>query len=96
VVFVTYGGTHLGPKEAEPALSLLDLNIEHLRYKCIGRFSCPGGVGGRATPGQWFGDISGGPDERDLQKAGIFMAEITGTASSKVITTINICTEIQF
>ena len=76
VVFVTYGGTHLGPKEAEPALSLLDLNIEHLRYKCIGRFSCPGRVGGRATPGQWFGDIRGRPDERDLQKAEIFMAEI--------------------
>ncbi len=76
VVFVTYAGTHLGPKEAEPALSLLDLNIEHLRFKCIGRFSCPGGVGGRPTPGQWFGDTSHRPSERDLQRAEIFLAEI--------------------
>jgi flavodoxin len=76
VVFVTYAGTHLGPKEAEPALSLLELNIEHLKFKCIGRFSCPGAVSKRPTPGQWFGDITGRPDERDLQKAEIFMAEI--------------------
>jgi flavodoxin len=76
VVFVTYAGTHLGPKEAEPALSLLELNIEHLRFKCIGRFSCPGGIGKRSTPGQWFGDIRGRPNERDLQKAEIFIAEI--------------------
>ena len=75
IVFVTYAGTHLGPKEAEPALSLLELNIEHLRFKCIGRFCCPGGVGKRRTPGQWFGDISGRPNERDLQKAEIFMEE---------------------
>jgi hypothetical protein len=76
IVFVTYAGTPLGPKEAEPALSLLELNIEHLRFKCIGRFSCPGGVGKRATPGQWFGDTRGRPGERDLRKAEIFMEEI--------------------
>jgi flavodoxin len=76
IVFVTYGGTHLGPKEAEPALSLLELNIEHLRFKCIGRFSCPGGIGTRPTPGQWFGNTRGRPNERDLRKAEIFMEEI--------------------
>ena len=75
IVFVTYAGTHLGPKEAEPALSLLELNIEHLKFKCVGRFSCPGGIGNRRTPGQWFGDISGRPNERDLLKAEIFMEE---------------------
>jgi flavodoxin len=76
VVFVTYAGAHLGPKEAEPALSLLELNMEHLRFKCVGRFSCPGGIGKKATPGYWFGDIRGRPNERDLQKAEIFMEEI--------------------
>ena len=75
IVFVTYAGTHLGPKEAEPALALLDLNIEHLRFKCIGRFSCPGHMGKRATPGYWFGDIRGRPSERDLLKAEIFLEE---------------------
>ncbi|OGO31834.1 MAG: hypothetical protein A2Z29_04375 [Chloroflexi bacterium RBG_16_56_11] len=76
VVFVTYAGTHLGPKEAEPALSLLDLNIEHLRFRCVGRFSCPGSLGKRPTPGQWFGDITGRPNKRDLVKAEIFLEEI--------------------
>jgi flavodoxin len=76
IVFVTYAGTHLGPKEAEPALSLLDLNIEHLKFRCVGRFSCPGGVGNRPTPGQWFGDIRDRPNERDLKKAEIFLEEI--------------------
>jgi hypothetical protein len=76
IVFVTYAGTHLGPKEAEPSLSLLDLCIEHLRFKCVGRFSCPGGVGQNPTPGQWFGNISNRPSKRDLQKAETFMEEI--------------------
>jgi flavodoxin len=75
IVFVTYAGTHLGPKEAEPALSLLELNIEHLKLRCVGRFSCPGKVGKKKTPGQWFGDISDRPNERDLLKAEIFLAE---------------------
>lgn len=75
IVFVTYGGTHLGPKEAGPSLSLLDLIIEHLRFKCIGRFSCPGGGGKRANPGGWYGDIRGRPNERDLLKAEIFLEE---------------------
>lgn len=62
IVFATYNGGHLGPKEAEPALSLLELEIEHLRFKCIGRFSCPGKMGGFGGGGdavgraaQWFG-----------------------------------------
>lgn len=76
IVFVTYAGTHLGPKEAEPALSLLELNIEHLKFRCVGRFSCPGHVGKRRTPGQWFGDITGRPNQRDLKKAEIFLEEI--------------------
>jgi flavorubredoxin len=76
VVFVTYAGTHLGPKEAEPSLSLLDLNIEHLRFKCVGRFACPGAIGKRPTPGYWHGDIRGRPSERDLTKAEIFLEEM--------------------
>ena len=83
VVFVTYAGTHLGPKEAEPSLSLLDLNIEHLKFKCVGRFSCPGGIGKHATPGYWHGDLRGRPSERDLQKAEIFLEEILEEPSPK-------------
>lgn len=75
IVFVTYAGTHLGPKEAEPALSLLELNIEHLKFRCVGKFACPGKIGKKKTPGYWFGDISDRPNERDLTKAEIFLAE---------------------
>jgi hypothetical protein len=76
VVFVTYAGVNLGPKESEPSLSFLELNIEHLRFKCVGRFSCPGATGNRYMPGSWFGDIRGRPNERDLMKAEIFMEQI--------------------
>jgi hypothetical protein len=75
IVFVTYAGVHLGPKEAEPALSLLDLEIEHLRFKCIGRFSCPGKMGSRPRPGYWYADLIHRPNERDLKKAEIFLEE---------------------
>lgn len=77
VAFVTYSGEHLGPQEAEPALGLLALEIEHLKYKCIGRFSCPGKHAGHneATPQWWHGDIRDRPNERDLLRAGLFLEE---------------------
>jgi hypothetical protein len=78
IVFVTYGGSHLGPMEAEPALATLALQMEHLKFDCIGEFSCPGKQadwGDQPTPGFWHGDISHRPSERDLLKAGIFMEE---------------------
>jgi hypothetical protein len=76
IVFVTYSGMHLGPKEAEAALSLLDIEIEHLRFKCIGRFCCPGKHGNHAGAGTWHGDIRKRPNERDLLKAQIFLEDI--------------------
>jgi hypothetical protein len=75
IVFITYAGAHLGPKEALPALYLLELEMEHLRFECIGQFSCPGKMFNRPTPGFWHGDISHRPSERDLLKAEIFMEE---------------------
>jgi len=42
IVFATYAGAHLGPKEAAPALSLLESEMEHLGFECIGKFACPG------------------------------------------------------
>ena len=76
VVFATYAGVHFGPMEADPALSLLGLNMEHLRFECIGKFSCPGSMGKRVTPGYWHGDLRGRPNQRDFLKAEIFMEEI--------------------
>jgi len=75
VVFVTYGGIHLGPKEAAPSLSFLENELEHLRFKCAGSFGCPGKHGNRATPEWWHGDIRNRPSERDLLRAELFLEE---------------------
>ena len=75
VVFVTYAGFEFGPKEAEPALQLLALEVEHAEFKCIGSFCCPGKFPNDPTPGTYHGDIRGRPDERDLLKAEMFIEE---------------------
>lgn len=76
IVFVTYGGIHLGPKEAAAAVAFLENEIEHLRFECVGKFLCPGKHGKGPTPDWWHGDISNRPSERDLKKAEIFLEEI--------------------
>ena len=76
VVFVTYSGMHLGPKEAIAALAHLELELEHLGFECAGRFCCPGKHVNSATPEAYHGDIRHRPDERDLLKAEIFIEEI--------------------
>ena len=74
IVFVSYGGLHQGPKEAEPALALLDSEMEHLRFQCMGRFACPGRFGNLDCG--YFKDLPRRPTERDLLKAEIFLEEI--------------------
>jgi flavodoxin len=69
IVFATFSGLHLGPKEAEPALSLLELEMEHLKFKCVGKFSCRGKFG-------QIQHLINRPSERDLHKAEIFLEEI--------------------
>lgn len=75
VVFATYSGHHLGPKEPDPALALLESLLEHKEFECVGRFACPGRMFD-GTSGGWYKDINDRPNERDLQKAEIFMEEI--------------------
>ena len=73
IVFVTFGGVHLGLKEAEPALALLALEMEHLRFRCLGRFACPGRMGKSAG---WYEDLPLRPNETDLLEAARFLEEI--------------------
>ena len=75
VVFATYGGYEFGPKEAEPSLQLLELEVEHLGFECVGRFCCPGKYLDDPTPDTFHGDIRGRPDERDLRDAQAFIEE---------------------
>jgi hypothetical protein len=75
VVFITYAGYDFGPKEAEPALQLLELEIEHLRFKCIGRFSCPGKSLDDPPPDAYHEGMTERPNEKDLMKAEMFIEE---------------------
>jgi hypothetical protein len=75
IVFVSYSGIHLGPKEAIPTLSMLEVELEHLGYKCIGSFACPGKHGNQATPDWWHGDMRHRPSERDLMRAELFLED---------------------
>ncbi len=75
VVFCTYGGYEFGPKEAEPSLQLLELEVEHIGFECIGHFCCPGRFLDDPTPLTYHGDIRDRPNERDLLKAEMFIED---------------------
>jgi hypothetical protein len=75
VVFATYGGYEFGPKEAEPALKLLALELEHIGFQCIGEFCCPGKFLNDPTPRTFHGDIRERPDKNDLLKARMFIED---------------------
>jgi hypothetical protein len=75
VVFATYAGFEFGPKEAEPALQLLALEIEHIEFKCIGSFCCPGKFLNHPTPASYHGDIRDRPNATDLLKAEMFIED---------------------
>jgi hypothetical protein len=76
VIFVTYAGYEFGPKEAEPAMQLLELEIAHQGFECIGHFCCPGKMGNEPLPGTYHGDITHRPDERDLLRAEMFIEDM--------------------
>ncbi len=75
VVFITYGGYEFGPKEAEPALQLLALELEHIGFQCIGQFCCPGKFLDDPTPRTFHGDIRDRPNEKDFLKARMFIED---------------------
>jgi flavodoxin len=75
VVFITYSGSEFGPKEAEPAVQLLALELEHIGFQFIGQFCCPGKSADGPTPMTFHGDIRDRPNEKDLLKAEMFIEE---------------------
>jgi len=71
LAFVTYVGAHLGPKEAIPALKLLELEMEHLKFKCVGLLSAPGKYIRAAphhTPTWYHGDHMVRPNGKDIKR----------------------------
>jgi hypothetical protein len=75
VVFITYSGYEFGPKEAEPAVQLMALELEHIGFQFIGQFCCPGKYVDDPMPRTFHGDIRDRPNENDLLKAQMFIEE---------------------
>ncbi|MCR4393321.1 MAG: hypothetical protein NUV31_03000 [Dehalococcoidales bacterium] len=75
VIFITYSGYEFGPKEAEPAVKLLALEVEHIGFQCIGHFCCPGKFIDDPMPMTYHGDIRDRPNEKDLLKAEMFIED---------------------
>jgi flavodoxin len=75
IVFATAGCVHMGPKEPIPALTNMALELEHLKFQCVGQFWCPGKMFDRPMPEYFYKDLHLRPHERDLKKAEIFMEE---------------------
>jgi hypothetical protein len=75
VVFITYAGYEFGPKEADPAVQILALELEHIGYQFIGKFCCPGKYLDKPTPKTFHGDIRDRPNEKDLLKAQYFIED---------------------
>jgi len=75
VVFITYAGYEFGPREAEPAASLMALELEHIGFQYLGMFCCPGKFIDSPMPGTFHGDIRDRPNEKDLLKAQYFIED---------------------
>jgi hypothetical protein len=75
VVFITYGGYEFGPHEADPAVQLMALEMEHVGFQFIGQFCCPGKFLNDPTPRTFHGDIRDRPNEKDLLKAEFFIED---------------------
>ena len=67
---------HLGPKEAEPALKLLEVEVEHLLFKVIGSLAIPGSMGDQSHPDGYFGDLRERPNEEDMRVVEAFVDDI--------------------
>ena len=76
IVFCTYSGIHLGPKEAEPALKLLEVELMHQRFNVIGSLAIPGKGDHPANPEVFFADLHNRPDENDLKDVALFVDDI--------------------
>jgi hypothetical protein len=75
VVFITYSGYEFGPREAEPAVQLLALEVEHIGFQFVGQFCCPGKYVDDPMPRTFHGDIRDRPNEKDLLEAQMFIEE---------------------
>jgi len=88
LAFVTYAGAHLGPKEAIPALKLLELEMEHLKFKCVGLLSAPGRyirASPHHTPTWYHGDHMVRPNKEDINRIAKAVRDILDNPNAVVV-----------
>ena len=82
IVFCTYGGIHLGPPEAAPALKLMEVELMHQCYNVIDSLAIPGGMGDRDLPGVYFSDLKERPNAQDMKDVAVFVDNIMNKLKS--------------
>ena len=78
IVFCSYGGIHLGPMEAAPALKLLEVELMHQLYNVIGSLAVPGGMGDFSNPDVYYSDLKDRPNEKDWADVAAFVDDAMG------------------
>ena len=77
IVFCTYGGIHLGPPEAAPALKLMEVELMHQCFNVIGSLAIPGSMkGDRDLPDVYFSDLNDRPNAQDMRDIAAFVDDI--------------------
>jgi flavorubredoxin len=76
IVFCTYGGIHLGPPEAVPALKLMEVELMHQCFNVIGSLAIPGSMGNRDLPEVYYADLKERPNAQDMQNVATFVDSI--------------------
>jgi flavodoxin len=76
LVFCTYGGMHLGPKEAEPTLKHLEVDLMHQAFQVIGSLAIPGNMAGKDSTNWYFPDLINRPDGRDMKNVALFVDDV--------------------
>ena len=66
LVFCSYAGIHLGPKEAIATLAMLEIELEHLAFNVVDRLAIPGRYIDKETKKWFHGDMRNMPTEKDL------------------------------
>ena len=76
IVFCSYGGIHVGPMEAAPALKLLEVELMHQLYNVIGSLAVPGSMGDFDNPDVYYNDLINRPNDKDWEDVAAFVDEI--------------------
>ena len=76
IAFATYGGAHLGPREADACLVYLEILFEHLGFQSLEHLAIPGKSGKGLNPQYYHHDLHNRPDQRDLERVASFIKNV--------------------